>query len=245
MVVLSGSPRGSNSPGMAGVSARRRSCPADRPIPRRVRLLLLAPFVASLLIGCAGPRKSAQDLDAAQLSDEGFQAYLAEVDLVTVDEAYRAILILADGEDLATSFDERRQDLESRGIARSAWNLKPVNVIDTGSVAYMVCRVCEIAGGVNAHLFGRLGLGDRRYALRELLYREMIEDTVDYQYMTGAAFITVLAKADALMEEKGLYETEVIDLSDETDRDELGDLVVPPSDHVPAEDGTGTENGGG
>ncbi len=181
----------------------------------------------------------------AQLSDEGFQAYLVEVELVTVDEAYRAILILSDGEDTAASFDERRQDLESRGIARSAWNLEPVNVIDTGSVAYMVCRVCEIAGGVNTHLFGRLGLGDRRYALRELLYREMIEDTVEYQYMTGAAFSSLLAKADALMEEKGLYETEVIDLSDETDRDEFGGLVVPPAEDMPAADGAGTENGGG
>jgi hypothetical protein len=77
-------------------------------------------------------------------------------------------------------------------------------------------------------------LGDRRYALRELIAREMIEDAVDYQYMTGAAMFAILRRADTLMQEKGLYESKGIDLSDETDRDEHGDLIVPP----PAEQGS-------
>ncbi|HVP11875.1 MAG TPA: hypothetical protein VMV94_11905, partial [Phycisphaerae bacterium] len=78
------------------------------------------------------------------------------------------------------------------------------------------------------NLFGRAGLGDRRYALRELIYMEMIDDTGDYQYVTGATMVGVLAKADALMQKKGLYQAEEVDLSDETDRDEFGDLKVPP-----------------
>ncbi|MFH1419742.1 MAG: hypothetical protein ABII12_15830 [Planctomycetota bacterium] len=177
--------------------------------------------------GCAGPRHSTPSVDPNELSDEGFQAYLAEIDLVTVDEAYRAMLILADGEDTCESFETRRSALESRGIAKSAWSLVPENVIDAGSVAYMICRICELRGGVSFNLFGRLGLGDRRYALRELEYREMIDDKVDYQYMTGASLVGLMAKADALMEKKGLYETETIELSDETDRDEHGGLIVP------------------
>ena len=48
--------------------------------------------------GCAGPRLSTPAVDATKLSDEAFQAYLAEIELVTVDEAYRAMLILADGQ---------------------------------------------------------------------------------------------------------------------------------------------------
>jgi hypothetical protein len=163
-----------------------------------------------------------------ELSNEGFQAYLADAHLVTVDEAYRAMLILADGFEAHGSFEERREALESRGIARAAWKLRPQNVVDAGSVAYMVCRICRIRGGVNCNLFGRWGLGDRRYALRELLYREMIDDTVDYQHITGPALAAVMAKADELMEKKGLYETEMIELSDETDRDEFGNLIVPP-----------------
>ncbi len=184
--------------------------------------------ICAFVGGCAGPRQSPPAVDPATLSDEGFQAYLAEAPLVTVDEAYRAILILADGEDGSASFDDRRQKLESRGIARAAWNLQPENVVDAGSVAYMVCQVCQIRGGVCMNLFGRPGLGDRRYALRELVYRDMIDDTVDHQYMTGPAMVSLMADADALMEKKGLYETQSVELTDEGDRDASGDLIVPP-----------------
>jgi hypothetical protein len=181
------------------------------------------------LAGCsAGPRMEPPDIDPAKMSDEGFQAYLARTPLVTVDEAYRAMLILADGEDTSKSFDERREKLESRGIARAAWKLKPEDVIDSGSIAFMVCRICQIKGGVNMRLLGSWGLGDRRYAVRELQYREMIDEKVDYEYMTGPSLVGLLAKADQLMARKGLYESKKIDLSDETDRDEHGNLIVPP-----------------
>ncbi|MBX3394387.1 MAG: hypothetical protein KF841_03365 [Phycisphaerae bacterium] len=190
-------------------------------------LLFLIGWVASLW-GCAGPRPSQPEIDGASLPDAIFPAYLAEVELVTVDEAYRAMLILADGEDTSENFEQRRQKLESRGIAKAEWGLQPENVIDAGSAAYMVCRICNIDGGVNMRLFGRAGLGDRRYALRELVYREMLDDAVDYQYMTGGAFFALFRNADVLMEEKGLYEKSGVDLSDETDRDSRGNLIVPP-----------------
>ncbi len=221
-------------------SASPVACPAlVAPAPRRYPpwsnrlrpgpgIIIPALMCAVLAAGCVGPRHSAPSVDPSTLADEGFQAYLAEAELVTVEEAYRAMLILADGEDSSTSFEQRRQQLESRGILRPEWNLQPQNVIDVGSVAYMICRVCQIRGGVNFRLFGSWGLGDRRYALRELLYREMIDGTVDYQHMTGAAMITVMAKADELMEKKGLYYSETIDLTDEGDRDETGELIVPP-----------------
>ncbi len=194
-----------------------------------LKLSLALGLGLALSAGCAGPRMTAPAVDANELSDEGFQAYIAEIELVTVAEAYRAILILADGEDACEAFDQRRENLESRGIARAAWGLHPGNVIDAGSVAYMICQVCQIKGGINAHLFGSWGLGDRRYALRELVYRDVIEDSVDYKYVTGAEMVVMLRRADALMAEKGLYDSGGIHLNDEQDRDEQGELIVPPS----------------
>ncbi len=191
-------------------------------------IALCAAIILVSTVGCSGPRALEPARNPDELSDAGFQVYLAETDLITVDEAYRAMLILADGEDACQTFDERRAQLESRGIAKAAWKLEPQNVVDTGSVAYMICRICEIRGGVCANTFGRLGLGDRRYALRELIYREMIDDSVDYQYVTGPSLLALMAEADELMEKKGLYETETIDLTDERDRDEQGNLIVPP-----------------
>lgn len=179
--------------------------------------------------GCAGPRTTQPKVNVSELSDEGFQSYLAEVDLVTVDEAFRSILILADGEDTSKTFDERRQKLESRGIVRPQWKLQSDDVVDAGSTAYMICKVCHISGGVDMHLFGSWGLGDRRYALRELIYREMINESVDYQYMTGPAFFALIRKADEVMEKSGLYESKGVDLTDERDRDAQGNLIVPPA----------------
>ena len=193
----------------------------------RRAIVYLAMFMVASLSACAAPRKTEPKVDAKTLSDDGFQVYLADVDLVTVDEGYRAMLILADGEDTCKTFEERKQKLEERGIARPAWNLKETNVIDSGSVAFMVCRICKINGGLNSFLFGSWGLGDRRYALRELVYRDMMDQNVAYQYMTGPALFALIRKADTIMEQKGLYESQKIDLSDETDRDEHGDLIVP------------------
>lgn len=171
------------------------------------------------------------------MSDEGFLAYLAEIPEVTVEEAYRAMVILADGEDNNESHDARQEVLQSLGIARAAWGLEQEHVIDAGSVAFMVCRICRIRGGINFNVFGSWGLGDRRYAMRELVYRGMLEDSVDYQYMTGQSLVALMAKADDLMEKKGLYETQRVDLSDETDRDESGELIVPPLVEPPADAG--------
>lgn len=201
-------------------------------MPKMVWLTILAaPLLLS--VACAGPRPTQPPVNADTLDDDGFQFYLNEVDLVTVDEAYRAILILADGEDTSENFAERAQKLESREIVRAAWELQPDHVIDSGSVAYMVCRICELRGGLNARLLSPTGLGDRRYALRELIYREMIDDSVDYQYMTGTALFALMRKADQLRAKKGLYESKDVDLTDEGDRDAGGQLIVPEAVGTP------------
>lgn len=203
--------------------------PIIRSICPRAFFLALVTGACIAFCSCAQPRQAKPEVNPDELSDEGFQVYIARAPLITVDEAYRAVLILADGEDTSKNFDERRQKLESRDIARAAWNLEGQNVIDAGSLAFMVCKVCEIRGGINFTLFGSWGLGDRRYALRELIHREMIDEMIDYQFVTGAELHGLIRKADTLMMEKGLYETQKIDLTDESDRDSEGNLIVPPS----------------
>jgi len=195
----------------------------------RSRVFVLAYILVFAASGCAGPRQTAPKVDPATLDDDAFQSYLAQAGMVTVDEAYRAMVILADGKDGSKDFEERRKKLESRGIANPLWNLKPQNVIDSGAIAFMICRICKISGGVDMVVLGSWGLGDRRYAMRELIYREMIEDSVDYQYMTGAKLVGLMSKADTIMAKKNLYNNQGIQLTDEKDRDAQGNLIVPKS----------------
>ena len=60
------------------------------------------------------PRKTEPSVNAATLSDDAFQAYLATLDVVTVDETFRAMLILADGGGVAGQAGAARL-----GIARA------------------------------------------------------------------------------------------------------------------------------
>jgi hypothetical protein len=165
--------------------------------------------------GCAGPRLTQPAVDPATLDDSAFQAYLADLPMITVNEACRAILILADGKDTTKDWSERSQELQKRGWIRSAWNLQPDNKADRGTVAYMICQVCRIVGGVDRLVLGSWGLGDRRYAYRELVYRDLMPDGTEWGYLTGGQMVALMGKADKLMEERHLYPTEKFDLGKE------------------------------
>ncbi len=176
--------------------------------PRSIGCLVGCFTLAFLAPACTHERRTEMDVDPAQLDDMSFHAYLANVPLVTVDEACRAMLILADGEDTSESWEQRRDELLSRGIIRSAWDLDPEHLINRGTVSFMVCKVCRIHGGVNMMLLGNLGIGDRRYAYRELVYRDMLPAGSEWSFFTGGELIALLTRADKLMEKKGLYEVE-------------------------------------
>jgi hypothetical protein len=148
-------------------------------------------------------------------ADAFLHEHLQTQPMVTVAEAYRATLMLAEGDDNYTDFEARRQALESRGVARAEWNLRPEASIDRGSVAYMVCQVMKVRGGINYNLFGRLaGIGDRRYAVRELAYLEIMTPAAPYRYITGGELVDVLAKADRYMAEHGMYPQPPVNVAD-------------------------------
>lgn len=167
------------------------------------------------IAGCNQPHRDPPSVDPSTLGDIEFQSYLAGAPLVTVDEAFRAILILADGQDTCKTFEERREKLESRGIARPGWKLNPEAIIDRGTLAYMTCKICHIYGGVDMLVFGNLGVGDRRYAMRELIYEKIMDEGSAYWYVRGDEIVAVLAKADEFMRKTKVYESTVNELPPE------------------------------
>ncbi len=168
--------------------------------------------------GMAETRPAAVEsrVDPSDLDDMSFlHDYLVKRPTVTVDDGYRAMLILANGRCDARTFEQREAALEQRGIARPAWNLRPDQKLDKGTVAYMACVIMKIRGGVNRVIFGSWGPGDRRYALRELVYREMMADSPAYRYITGAELVALLGKADAYMQKHHEYEAESVEIGTE------------------------------
>lgn len=135
---------------------------------------------------------------------EFLHEHLPKQPCVTVAEAYRAMIMLAEGRDDFNSFAAREEYLLAREIIRPAWKLGRDNAIDRGSVAYMVMRILKIQGGVNARVYGRMGLADRRYAVRELAWRGIMMDKPPYRLITGAELVDVLGNADAAMADRAV-----------------------------------------
>jgi hypothetical protein len=166
--------------------------------------------------GCDPATRTEQADRAEQLPADVFlHEHLANEPILTTAGAYRAVILLAEGDDPYETFEQREAALVERDMVRPEWGLVRDEPIDRGSVAYMICRVIQVRGGVNARLFGSLGAGDRRYAMRELVYLGFMPDTPPYRYMTGSEMIDLLGQADAYMADRGMYEAQPVDIVDE------------------------------
>lgn len=165
--------------------------------------------------GCTQTLRVEQADQGEQVEVDSFlHEHLPAQAMVTVAEAYRAMLLLADGDEQCNDFAARQAALEERGIARPAWGLRREACIDRGSVAYMVCRILQIRGGLNLNLLGGLGIGDRRYAVRELVYLDLMPPGAAYRYMTGGELAEVMLEADRYMARHGMYEAQEVDITE-------------------------------
>ena len=145
----------------------------------------------------------------------------------TVADAVRAVCMLEAGEDIGKNYRERYEYLKERGIVRDAWHLKPDQWIDRGTLAYMLLKAAHIKGGINMFLFASWGLGDRRYAYREMLYRDLMEEGVSYNYVSGPELITAIGNVDRYMEQAGEYSPqEKLELGNRSQY-ETGNIRIP------------------
>jgi hypothetical protein len=200
---------------------RSTEAPTGRAFACALSLSLLAG-----LVGCTGPRKFQPEINHETLDQTRFVHYLATLPVVTVDEAARAMLILADGTETHATYEQRVAELEQRGIVRKAWHLKPDYVLDKGTLAFMLFKICRMPGGVDTLLFGSWGLGDRRYALKEVADAGLLTHGPDYQPVTGGELVAALARADSYMAEHGIYG------SPEPRVDSPADLTAQPAPGV-------------
>ena len=172
----------------------------------RVAVALVVVCAALVVSGCGGPRRfePAQNPDA--LPSTSFLHYLATVPVASVAEGYRAILLVADGEENWTTHEQRRAELTRRGLVREAWRLEPNDMLDKGTLAYMTSGVCRLPEGLNTLLLGSWGLGDRRYALKQVAAAGIMDYDVPYRVLRGGEVLGILAKVDAYMAEHEIYE---------------------------------------
>jgi hypothetical protein len=194
--------------GFGGLGGTRAKC-------RLIPALILVSIIP-LAVGCSPVLRSGQAYQGEQIDfNELLHDHLQKCPAVTVSEAYRVILVLADGEERYDNFASREEALLARGWVRPAWNLRREACINRGSLAYIISRALAIRGGINYNLYGRwLHLGDRRTAVRELEYMGLMNPGPTYQFMSGAEFVFLIGQVDRYMAERGFYEDKPTDIEE-------------------------------
>lgn len=164
----------------------------------RLKQLWMLSLVSSFIItGCALPSRAIQPAHrAADLNDIRFTHYLASVHTVTVDEGMRAVLMLIGDTKQWPAHEDRSLVLESRGAFKSSWGLGPNQILDHGTLAYMLRNVCDIAPGLNESLATYTGLGDRRYALKTCIYEGVLPYTQSQKPVSGGEMHSALTRAE-------------------------------------------------
>ncbi|MCE5278586.1 MAG: hypothetical protein ABFD92_01105 [Planctomycetaceae bacterium] len=156
--------------------------------------ILAAAVMAAICAGCqtpapkiAGPANLPADEDSAAFLDR-----MSSQAAVSENDAMRGILLVLEGADKHATFTQRADALKARGVVSRQWDLEATRPLTRGRLAFMVCQACDIRGGVIMHLSGPT----TRYCLRELQYRSMMGEGVEYNPVTGMEFVAVLNRAE-------------------------------------------------
>ncbi|NIA07825.1 MAG: hypothetical protein GWP14_09385 [Actinobacteria bacterium] len=162
-------------------------------------LMLSSMILAVSLASCtpAGVKgvRAFEDLPPAQgevVSDAEFLYELSNKKYCSTDDAYRGILYFVDGADTSSNFQERTARVQMHGLAKADWKHTPQAPITKGKVAYMFARALEFPGGV---MYNITDAGSR-YALRELIYKDIIRIGSEGQAVSGAEYVGILGRAD-------------------------------------------------
>jgi len=150
--------------------------------------------------GCATPLRTFQPAqDPAGLPDATFLHYLATVPVVTLDEGTRAILTLKSSTRHWPTFEDRLDELLRLGAIRPEWNVQPKQVLDKGTLAYMLRTTCRLPKSPNEALASLLRAGQRRYALKSCIDAGIIPYGLTYEPVTGGEMLAALAAADGYL----------------------------------------------
>jgi hypothetical protein len=156
---------------------------------------LAAVILAAGMMGCSqqaikvtGAEEKLPDKEGSP----GFLDRLSSQTSVSENDAYRGVLMLVDGEDTAETFRQRAEKLVATGTAARAWTHDANRPITRGRLAFMVCKICKIRGGVVMHVTGPT----QRYCLRELQYMSMISSGGPLSPVTGLEYVAVMTRAD-------------------------------------------------
>ena len=118
--------------------------------------------------------------DTSSMSEMVFLHYLATAPTVSVGEGKRAIAMLL-------------PEADADVLTRDSWDLSDGDLLDKGTLAYMLRTACRLPRGVNEAVFAdTLGWGDRRYALKTCTYEGIMPYGRADEPVTGGELLSAL-----------------------------------------------------
>lgn len=161
-------------------------------LQRRLAGVVGLAAVVLLLTGCQAlaPRHAMAEAVPTD-SSAALMEYIADEPYVTAEPGYRAAYALWRGESFDGDYAALTDVLRDGKIIGRSWDLPADKVLTRGSVGYLICRACDIGGGVNWRLTGL-----ERYAWRELIYLGIAEPSSEYGYVAGGQFVGMLTRAE-------------------------------------------------
>ncbi|MBI1337985.1 MAG: hypothetical protein GC164_13640 [Phycisphaera sp.] len=110
--------------------------------------------------------------------------------IVCNDEAFHALLLLADGQDDSADFTARTATLMQKNLLEKTFRGQADDAVTRGTVAHIAANILSIKGG----LMMRLTRGTPRYALREMVFLNIFPPSSEQQTLTGDQFVSIIGR---------------------------------------------------
>jgi hypothetical protein len=151
---------------------------------------------ASLLTGCKSA-EVAEPLTAELAGNEpeaqmDFWHTLAERPVASNDEAFHGLILYANREDPAETYEDRVAWLQERRMLPKHFKGRANEGVRRGDLAVAIVRALEIKGGVVLHVVPR----SPRYATRELMYLNLYPPSSPHQTFSGTEFVGIIGRME-------------------------------------------------
>jgi len=141
--------------------------------------------------------------EEAETSQQTYFRNLFSKKTATLSDAYTVMLILMAQELPGQSFTDQRDFLKNKNILPADIQKKdnPREPLRKGTMAYMLCKLLDIRGGIWMRLFGITP----RYSLRELVYDEIMLPGHPNELVSGKELIFTTTQAANYLAEQQMH----------------------------------------
>ena len=117
---------------------------------------------------------------------------LSDRGIVCNDEGFHGLLLFLNGTDAATTYAQRIEALQARGLLGRGFDRGGTEALQRGTLAVALVKALGIKGGVLMHVVGPTP----RYATRELRHLGIYGPDRPHRSISGDAFLDVMGRAE-------------------------------------------------